>query len=64
MEIKAPLDGIPPLFLKKFSELSEPMCNLFNISKQQGYVPIKNGKSLKLYLYDKGKGSMLEVKIV
>ena len=32
-------DGYPPLLLKKFPELYELMCDIFNMSLVQGYVP-------------------------
>ena len=54
-------DDVPPLFIKKFSELSEPLCNLFNKSIQQGYV-LKVWKIAKVIPIYKDKGSMLEVK--
>ena len=53
--------GVPSLFLKMLPELSEPLCSLFNMSIQQGYVP-KVWKIAKVILIFKGKGSMLEVK--
>ena len=31
-------DGVPPILLKKFPELSLPLCDLFNMSVQQGCV--------------------------
>ena len=54
-------DGVPPLFLKMSLELSEPLCNLFNMSIQQGCVP-KVWKIAKVIPIFEGKGSMLEVK--
>ena len=32
-------DGIPPLLLKTFPELCSPLCDLFNMSLQQGCLP-------------------------
>ena len=52
--------GVPPLHLKKFPELCSPLCNLFNMSLQQGYVP-KTWKTEKIVPIYKGKGSTLEV---
>ena len=54
-------DGVSPLFLKKFPELSELLFNLFNMFIQQGCVS-RVWKSAKVILIFKGKGSMLEVK--
>ena len=54
-------DGIPPLFLKMFPELSEQLCSLFNMTIQQGCVP-KMWQIAKFIPIFKGKGSMLEVK--
>ena len=54
-------DGVPLLFLKMFPELSEPLCNLYSMSIQQGCVP-KVWKIAKVRPIFKGKGSMLEVK--
>ena len=53
-------DGIPPLLLKKFSELCSPLCDLFNMSLQQGCVP-KAWKTAKIVPIYKGKGSTLKV---
>ena len=53
-------DGVPPLHLKKFPELCSPLCNLFNMSLQQGYVP-KTWKTENIVPIYKGKGSTLEV---
>ena len=54
-------DGVPPHCLKMFPELSEPLCNLLNMSIQQGCVP-KVWKIAKIIPIFKGKDSMLEVK--
>ena len=54
-------DGVSPLFLKMLTELSEPLCNLFSMSVQQGCVP-KVWQIAKVIPIFKGKGSMLEVK--
>ena len=58
-------DGVPPLFLKMFPELSEPLRSPFNmsiqVSIQQGCVP-KVWKIAKVIPIFKGKGSRLEVK--
>ena len=53
-------DGIPPLLLKKFPELCFPLCDLFNMSLQQGCVP-KAWKTANIVPIYKGKGSTLEV---
>ena len=54
-------NGVPPPFLKMFPALSEPLCNLFNMSIQKDCVP-KMWKITKVIFIIKGKGSMLEVK--
>ena len=53
-------DGIFPLFLKKFPKLCSPLCDLFNMSLQQGCVP-KAWKTAYIVQIYKGKGSTLEV---
>ena len=54
-------DGCPPIFLKKFPELSLPLCNLFNMSIAQGCVPLAWKTATVIPIY-KGKGSLLDVK--
>jgi hypothetical protein len=54
-------DGCPPIILKKFPELCTPLCDLFNMSLQQGSVP-KAWKVAKVIPIYKGKGSALDVK--
>ena len=53
-------DGVPPILLKKFPELSLPLCDLFNMSVQQGCVPTAWRSANVIPVY-KGKGSTLEV---
>jgi hypothetical protein len=54
-------DGCSSLFLKKFPELCLPLCDLFNMSIQQGQVP-KAWKIANIIPIFKGKGSRLDVK--
>ena len=53
-------DGTSPLLLKKFPELCFPLCDLFNMSLQQAYVP-KAWKAANIVPIYKGKGLTLEV---
>ena len=48
-------DGCPPLLLKKFPELCETLCDIFNMFLVQGYVS-RQGKLLTLHRFVKGKG--------
>ena len=52
---------IHTIFLKKFPELCVPLCDLFNMSIQQGIVP-KAWKIANVIPIFKGKGSALDVK--
>ena len=54
-------DGCPPIFFKKFPELCVPLCDLFNMSIQQGIVS-KAWKIANVIPIFKGKGSALDVK--
>ena len=53
-------DGIPLLLLKKFCELCSTLCDLFNMSLQQGCVR-KVWKTANIVLIYKSKGSTLAV---
>ena len=53
-------DGCPPLLLKKFPELCEPLCDIFNMSLVQGYVPAAWKVAHVTPIY-KGKGSVLDI---
>ena len=53
-------DGCPPLLLKKFPELCEPLCDIFNMSLVQGYVPAAWKVAHVTSIY-KGKRSVLDI---
>ena len=53
-------DGCPPLFLKKYPELCEPLSDIFNMPLVQGYVPAAWKVAHVTPIY-KGKGSVLDI---
>ncbi len=54
-------DGCPPVLLKKLPELCSPLCDLYNMSLQQGSVP-RSWKVANIIPIYKGKGSLLDPK--
>ena len=53
-------DECPPLLLKKFHELCEPLCDIFKMSFVQGYVPAA-WKVAHVTPINKRKGSVLDI---